>query len=239
MNMLLFALESVAPGSVFGSGSGPSCSPSRGRAARADTNAEQNPRRHPRSKRAQTALATRILLVVLGGALVGCVAPSVVVVDQKTALEQQAAGGYPTLENDLEQAGLAVAPEPFAHEELAGGRERAGRAELGELAELYVKVATDADAIDQLLLRGCVGEARSGLLEPRPSDCIGATDATELARLVGRENLHRRQLWQLIASQRDGSVERAQQAWRELHLAQVVCGGLVEVSATEWSHKSC
>ena len=184
-------------------------------------------------------LPLRMLLVVLGVSLVGCVAPNLVVVDQKTALEQQAAGGYPALENDLEQAGLASAPEPFAHEELATGRERAGRAELGELAELYVKVATDADAIDQLLLRGCVGEAQSGLLEPRPSDCIGATDAAELTRLVGRENLHRRQLWQLMARQRDGSVEGAQQAWRALHVAQVVCGGLIEVRATEWSHKAC
>lgn len=171
--------------------------------------------------------------------LVGCVNPNVVVVDQKTALEQQAAGGYPTLENDLEQAGLAVAPEPFSREELAGGRERAGSAALGELAELYVKVAEDADAIDQLLLRGCVGEARSGLLVPRESECVGATDTTELARLVGRENLHRRQLWQLIVRETNVSPERAQEQWRTVHLEQVVCGGLVEAGADVWSPKAC
>jgi len=186
------------------------------------------------------SLSYRAPLAALALCLVSaCVQPNVVVVDQKTALEEQAAGGYPTLENDLEQAGLTVAPEPFAREELASGRERTGRAALGELAELYVKVESDADAIDQLLLRGCIGEARTGLLVPRPSECIGATDATELTRLVGRENLHRRQIWQLLAREQQVTVERATEAWRVLHLEQVVCGGLVEKGADVWEPKSC
>jgi hypothetical protein len=180
------------------------------------------------------------LTALLGAASAsGCVRPNVVVVDQKTALEQQAAGSYPALENEFEQAGLAVAPEPYAREELASGREQAGSGALGELAELYVKVAEDADLIDQLLLRGCIGEARSGLLVPRPSDCLGATDATELARLIGRENLHRRQLWQLIVREGQVSPELAQEQWHALHLEQVVCGGLVEVSADLWKPKTC
>lgn len=182
---------------------------------------------------------TLVVVVLCASSAVGCVSPNVVVVDQKTALEQQAAGGYPTLENDLEQAGLALAPEPFAREELSGGRERAGSTALGELAELYVKVADDADAIDQLLLRGCVGEGRSGLLTPRPSDCMGPADSTELARLIGRENLHRRQLWQLIARETQVSPERAEAQWRALHLEQVVCGGLVEADADVWRPKAC
>ncbi|MET0340631.1 MAG: DUF1318 domain-containing protein [Polyangiales bacterium] len=169
----------------------------------------------------------------------GCVAPNVVVVDQKTALELQAAGGYPTLSEELDRAGMAIAPEPFAREELVQGRERAGSAALGELAELYVKIATDAEAIDQLLLRSCVGEAQAGVLEARAESCIGATDATELARLVGRENLHRRQLWELLARQSQRSVEQAQAAWRTLHLEQVVCGGLVETAPGVWKAKTC
>jgi hypothetical protein len=48
--------------------------------------------------------------VVLALLLAGCVSPTVVVVDQKTALEQQAAGDYPPLDNELEQAGLAPSP---------------------------------------------------------------------------------------------------------------------------------
>ena len=168
-----------------------------------------------------------------------CVAPNVVVVDQKTALEQQAAGGYPALENELEQAGMSASPEPFAREELAGGRERSGRGPLGELAELYAKSESDAEAIDRLLLSRCIGEATSGLLEPRPNECVGAADANEMARLLGRENLHRRQLWQLMAKERQASVADAQSVWRALHLEQVVCGGLVEASAGSWGPKSC
>jgi hypothetical protein len=177
--------------------------------------------------------------IVSAAFLAGCVAPNVVVVDQKTALEQQAAGGYPTLENDLEQAGMSPSPEPFARETLAGGRERSGRGALGELAELYAQGESDADAIDRLLLQHCIGEADSGLLEPRPGDCIGAADATEMARLLGRENLHRRQLWQLLAEQRSVSLDSVEPVWRELHLAQVVCGALVETGPGQWGPKAC
>lgn len=178
-------------------------------------------------------------LVLVAAALAGCVAPNVVVVDQKTALEQQAAGGYPALENNLEQAGMAPAPEPFAREELASRREQSGSGPLGELAELYAKSESDADAIDRLLLQHCIGEALSGLLEPRPSDCVGVTDSTEMTRLLGRENLHRRQAWQLLAKQREASVERVQLVWREKHVEQVVCGGLVESQSGSWGPKSC
>jgi hypothetical protein len=183
------------------------------------------------------------LLVLAASLLPACVAPNVVVVDQRTALEQQAAGGYPALENELEQAGMGPAPEPFAREELASRREQSeekgGAGALGELAELYVKSESDADAIDRLLLQRCIGEARSGLLEPRPNECVGAADATEMARLLGRENLHRRQLWQLLARERQLGVERVQPVWRELHLEQVVCGGLIESAAGGWEPKSC
>lgn len=183
--------------------------------------------------------AARALCALACAGWAGCVAPNVVVVDQKTALERQAAGSYPALENDLDQAGMSPAPEPFTREELAAGRERSGSAALGELAELYVKVASDAAAIDQLLLQRCIGEGLSGLLEPRPDDCIGVADTAELTRLIGRENLHRRQLWQLIAKERQVGVERVQDAWRSLHREQVVCGGLVETAASQWGPKQC
>ncbi len=181
-----------------------------------------------------------ILILVASGALsAGCIAPTVAVVDQKTALEQQAAGGYPTLENELDQAGLEPAPEPFAREELASGRERAGIAALGDLAELYVRVASDADALEALLLQHCIGEASNGLLVARPSDCIGATDAIELTRLIGRANLHRRQVWQLLAADGTAPLDRVQTAWSRLHREQVVCGGLIERAEGAWEPKSC
>jgi hypothetical protein len=181
----------------------------------------------------------RSIAIAVASLVLGCVAPNVVVVDQKTALEQQAAGGYPALENDLEQAGMAPMPEAFAREELAGGRERAGGSALSKLAESYAEGASDADTIDRLLLQKCIGEALSGLLVPRPGDCVGTTDATELARVLGRENLHRRQLWQLIASERRTSIEAVRDVWQELHLAQVVCGGLMETRGGSWAPKAC
>jgi len=171
-------------------------------------------------------------------ALLGaCVAPQVVVTDQKTALEQQAAGGYPALENELQQASLSPAPEPLVGEARTAGRDPRQRD--GALAELYVQSAADADAVDRLLLQKCIGEGLSGLLEPRPNECVGAADAAEVARVLERENQHRRQLWQLLANARQLSIERVQPVWRELHLQQVVCGGLVEASAGSWGPKSC
>jgi len=179
-------------------------------------------------------------VIALAGALAlaGCVSPTVVVVDQKTALERQAAGDYPPLENELEQAGMAPSPEPFAREELAERSDQSGEGVLGELGELYASGETDADLLDRLLLQKCIGEAENGLLVPRPSDCVGGADATELARVIGRENLHRRQLWELLARERGTSSNEVQRLWRGHHLEQVVCGGLVETT-DGWEPKPC
>jgi hypothetical protein len=180
-----------------------------------------------------------VLGVALASALGACVAPNVVVVDQRTALEQQAAGGYPALENDLAQAGMAPSPEPFAREELAAGREPGAGAALGDLTQYSARGETDADTIDGLLLQHCIGEGLSGLLEPRASDCIGTTDSTELARVVGRENLHRRQLWSALAKERGKSSDDARAAWREIHLEQVPCGAWLESAGGSWGAKAC
>lgn len=170
--------------------------------------------------------------------LAGCVSPQVMVVDQKTALERQAAGGYPGLENELEQAGLAPAPEPFTRQELALVSERRGEAVLGEIGELYARGEADAEVIDRYLLQKCLGEARSGLLVPRPTDCVGAADTSELARVLGRENLHRHQLWELLAREQGASLEQVREVWHTLHLEQVVCNGLIE-RASGWEPKPC
>jgi hypothetical protein len=179
------------------------------------------------------------LVSVVSLMLASCVAPNVVVVDQKTALEEQAAGGYPALENDLEQAGLTPAPEPYSREQLASGREKNRRGALSELTELYARGETDADVIDRLLLQKCIGETLAGSLVPRPSDCVGTTDTTQLTRVIGRENLHRRQLWQLLASERKLNIDQVREVWREVHLAQVVCGGLIETADAGWKAKAC
>jgi hypothetical protein len=60
-----------------------------------------------------------------------------------------------------------------------------------------------------------------------------------MARLLGRENLHRRQLWELLARERASTLERVRAVWRELHLEQVVCGGLVEGPDGSFGPKPC
>lgn len=184
---------------------------------------------------AHAALAFALALLLSPSA---CVSPQVMVVDQKTALERQAAGGYPGLENELEQAGLAPTPEPFTREELALVSERQGEGVLGEIGELYVHGEADAEVIDRYLLQKCMGEAQSGLLVARPADCVGAADTAELARVLGRENLHRRQLWELLAREQGADLERVREVWRTLHFEQVVCGGLIE-RASGWEPKPC
>lgn len=181
----------------------------------------------------------KTLSIALAVSAVACVkAPNVSVVDQKTALERQAAGEYPELENELEQAQLAPKPEPYPREEMLDGRDRAGSGALGEVAELYAKAESDADAIDRLLVKQCIGEAMSGFLEARPASCTTTVNTAEMTRVLGRANLHRRQVWQLIASDRGSSVKDAQETWRTVHLEQVVCGGLIQ-TGKGWAPKSC
>ncbi len=60
-----------------------------------------------------------------------------------------------------------------------------------------------------------------------------------MTRLLGRENLHRRQIWQLAASERGAAVRQAQQAWRTVHLERVVCKGLIQIDAQLWKAKEC
>ncbi len=163
-------------------------------------------------------------------------APTVSVVDQKTALERQAAGEYPTLDSELQQAVLVPHPEPFARQDI--GR-ASGKGSLGPLTELVARAESDADAIDGLLLEQCVGEELSGYLVPRAESCRKGTDTAELARLVGRANLHRRQLWQMIASERGATVAEAQRRWASVHREQVVCGGLLQQRDSSWGPKPC
>ncbi len=170
--------------------------------------------------------------------LAACVkAPNVSIVDSKTALEKQAAGDYPALENDLEQAGIQPRSEVFPREQL--GTNGDSTAALGEIAQLYAAAETDEDAIDRLLISQCIGEALSGFLEPRPSDCTANVDTAEMTRLLGRENLHRRQIWQLAASERGAEVAQAQHAWRTIHLKRIVCKGLIQIDAQVWKAKEC
>ena len=182
-----------------------------------------------------------IVLVFAIALAAGCVrAPSVSVVDTRTALEQQAAGEYHALENDLDQEGMSPGGEPIPAEQLTTEQGGASSPARAEAAQLYAAARTDADWIDDMLVAGCVGEATSGLLEPVTEHCNQPTNGAEVTRILGRQNLHRRQIWQLVRRRRPNASEAAIVAdWRNLHLQRVVCGGLVQGNGGGWEAKKC
>lgn len=183
----------------------------------------------------------RLLAVVSLLAGAGCIsAPTVILVDQKTALEQQAAGEFRALEVELDQAGTTPKAENIPGSALAAGPQDSGGGRLGEVAKLYSVERTDAQRIDRLLVDHCIGEALDGSLLQTPERCKADVDTAQVTRLVERANLHRRQIWNLLRKQAPGaSEEQVRQAWRARHLERVVCAGQVQVGELAWEGKKC
>lgn len=181
------------------------------------------------------------LMWVWTGLAAGCVkAPDIVLTDQKTALEQQAAGDFRALENDLHQAGIAPKGEDIPRATLEAENPDPGSSSLGSVVALYSEVRTDAEWMDQLLVASCVGEALDGLLAHKADWCKQDVDLAQLTRVVERLNLHRRQLWRAIGERhRDKSETEIRTVWRGIHLERVVCGGLIQVDEKTWENKKC
>ncbi len=179
-------------------------------------------------------------LLILGWTSSGCVkAPDTVyLVDKKTVLEHQAGGELTALENDLNDSALQPHCEPFTPGQLEAEGVAGGG--VSSVAGLYAATRTDAQRIDELLIRRCVGEARSGLLEETPGTCTGTVNGDEITRLVQRENRNRRQVWSYIQREMPGTEEEAiRQAWWKNHLEQVVCGGQIQREDGSWFVKRC
>jgi hypothetical protein len=162
----------------------------------------------------------------------GCIhAPDIVVVDRATALEREAAGQYPQLELELEHAGTAAHPAAMTREQL----EEAGhpRPVIEEIAP------SDVDRIDVLLRERCIGEALDGALVETRDRCA-LKQVPRLGLLVERTNRERLQLWGWLKAERpQRSMDEVRQAWREVHLRAVVCGGQVQRSDGSWEPKKC
>ena len=167
----------------------------------------------------------------------GCIkAPPIAVVDNRTALEIQAAGEYPVLSFEVADATLEPGPTPASAKEIAS---KSGLAAAGNGLDLFSVSETQARFIDSMLLLGCLGEAEDGLLVYTPDRCDGDVEVSELLRAASRNNLHRRQVWEYLASRRDdSSIESARRAWRAVHLEQVRCGTWIEQGGT-WTQKVC
>lgn len=170
--------------------------------------------------------------------LSGCIkAPDVVIVDRRTALEEQTLGRYPTLEAELQQGGLSPRPAAFTRQQLRHSGWRPEK-EHDAIASLYKDAATTQERVNQLLVRRCVGESSAGLLVDTRKQCIGAVDASEVANLIERVNRNRRQVWRYLAQTRRVSLVAARDAWRKQHGVEVVCDGHVQ-AAGKWSVKKC
>jgi hypothetical protein len=175
-------------------------------------------------------------LCCLALALAGCIrAPDVVIVDRRTALEQQAQGSFRGLEEELEQAGILPRPAPFTAAQLAA----AG-------VQTQAEEADDADGLpdslraDTLLVARCIGEASDGTLVLTVGTCTGAMDVPQATRLVERVNRDRRQLWQWLADrEKKRSPAEIQKAWREVHVSGVICGGQLQKDDGTWEVKRC
>jgi hypothetical protein len=193
-------------------------------------------RRRDRARRTAGGCACALLLALLGG----CIrAPDVVIVDRKTALEQQAAGAWPELSRELMQAGLEPGATAYTSSDL--GANLAG-GEIQALREAWRGLHADTDRIDGLLLRACIGEASDGTLVRTPAACRGRIDEAEVIRLVEGTNRSRRQIWRYLKSTAPRASDKAvRRAWRKRHLDTVICGGHVEdlPGHAGWGTKQC
>jgi hypothetical protein len=174
-----------------------------------------------------------VAFVALSG-VPGCFKPpEIVMVDRATALEQQASGSFEELERKLDRAAIEPRPVPLTPEQLEA---------LGYRPPPLVDESdlTDADRLDGLLARHCLGEGKDGTIVDTRDACKGTDDAQEVEILVERVNSARRQLWRWMHLQRADVPEAGmQRAWHDNHLRNVVCGGWIEGSDGKWKAKSC
>ncbi|WP_257459651.1 YdbL family protein [Archangium lipolyticum] len=166
--------------------------------------------------------------------LSGCIrAPEIVMVDRATALEEQASGSFKDVERRLDRAGMSPTPVPLTPNQLE---------DLGiqptPLVENLGK--TQADRVDELLRRHCVGEGRDGLLVDTRSQCRAGRLSADDVALVERVNRARRHLWQWMRTVRPGVPEESiRRSWQQVHAEGVICGGWIESDDGTWGEKKC
>ncbi|MET0400827.1 MAG: DUF1318 domain-containing protein [Cystobacter sp.] len=176
----------------------------------------------------------RGLLWLAAFVLSGCIrAPEIVMVDRATALEEQAAGSFKDVEQRLARAGMNPTPVPLTPNQLE---------ELGiHPTPLVENIGrTQADRVDELLRRHCVGEGKDGLLVNTRKSCRSGRMSSDDAALVDRVNQARFQLWRWMRTVRpEASEESLRRSWQQVHAEGVVCGGWVEASDGTWGEKKC
>lgn len=186
----------------------------------------------PRILRWPRRLAEVALLLTVAAS--GCVrAPAVVIVDRKTALEQQSSGSFRGLEEELEQAGLQPRPAALTSAQLAGAGVGVDLLEDDD-------EGSDAQRTDTLLVQRCIGESLEGTLVLTLEQCTGTIDVPQVNRVMERVNRERRQLWRWLGERAAGrSASDVRNTWRATHLEGLICGGQLQLAAGGWEIKRC
>ncbi len=182
----------------------------------------------------------KCLKILVFVAVAGCIkAPDVVIVDRHSLLEEQAAARMPVAESQVAQAGLSAGPLPLTPGELSvsGWHTDASH---DAIAVLYSGWIDDAQMLDQLLTRHCIGEAADGTLISTSEACSGAIDLADVGRRLEKANRSRRQIWLYVQQQRQQASEadvRAQ--WRQARQKSLICGGWWQKDDQAWEAKTC
>ena len=180
-----------------------------------------------------------VSMVIMVGASACIRAPDIVIVDRRTALEEQATGRLPALEGELRRATLAPGPKPYTRGELL----RSGwtpAADKNVIARLYRQATTDKERIDALLRRRCVGESLGGTLVVTRESCKGEVNLAPVSRLLEHANRNRRQIWLYLQTLKPrSSLDDIRRQWRQEHLTSVLCGGHIQRPSGAWTEKKC
>ncbi|MCA2980748.1 MAG: DUF1318 domain-containing protein [Myxococcaceae bacterium] len=174
-------------------------------------------------------------------ALSGCIKPpDVVMVDRQTMLEEQVSGELEALDQELREQALVPTSADFSRGQLEAAGVDLGDDTLTQVTRVHAVLVSELELIDELLVRRCLGEATTGLLEETPATCSGRHTAQHTTASVHRVNRARRQLWDFLARKgAPGTLDDVARAWRREHLEGVVCGAQVQAASGAWEVKRC
>jgi hypothetical protein len=185
----------------------------------------------------KTAASVWVATVLMSG----CIrAPDVVMLDRKTVLEEQASGELLPLANALRESAIVPKGVHFTRGQLEEAGVDLSHDALGQLVQLQQLPVSEMEHLDGLLVRRCIGEARSGLLVETPDTCAGGPAMIRTSAAIQRVNRSRKQLWRYLYERKPGEQqETIRHLWRQRHITTVVCGGQIQDEEGRWDVKEC
>lgn len=182
----------------------------------------------------------RLPLLVLALSSACIKAPDVVMVDRQTMLEEQVSGELQALDDELREQVLVPTASDFTRGQLEAAGVDLQDDTISQVTRVHAVFLSELEVIDDLLVRRCVGEAKTGLLQETPATCSGRLSAQRTTASVQRVNRARRQLWEYLAKKQPGvAADEIPARWRERHLEAVVCGAQVQGPGGAWELKKC